>query len=95
MDLDAKEASGSGSGTAESAKVSATEKEIETNAVIENEAERQNQAESHTDDADSENAAIDKELNEGCEDDVADDTLSIFDLEDDELFREEDDVTKR
>lgn len=94
--MDAKEASDLG--TTQNAEVAATEKEIESVAEVENETEVQHEPEpepeSQIDEAGIENAAIDKELNEGCEDDVPDDTLSL-DLDGDDLFNDVEDVTKR
>lgn len=67
LDLEAKEASGSDNNIPN---VGATEKEIECTAEAETEADVQH--EEQPEEADIENAAIDKELNEECEDDAAD-----------------------
>lgn len=71
------------------------ENETESTAEGEHEAEIQNDADLQPEEADIENAAIDKELAEGCEEDVADDTLSLDLDADDDLFNDEDDVSKR
>lgn len=94
FDLEPKEASGSGATENTEIVTAEKEKEIESTGEAGNdsEAEAQNEPEPQTEEADTENAAIDEEVNEECEDDAPEDLLDLgADLD----FSELDDVSKR